>query len=246
MSEDTRALARMPEEPSLETVFNDSEPLLCGSRATVALAGRPSFCGHRVRVALLSCMAFMLSLASLVLCLGVPSGSAPPAKTASSGFRTATTTGDFRGERSLASAGVQVVNGGTGMCLDWGPIIVNIMDCNPEREMQLWTYSVSDHHIITHDGRCMDGGGKFVHVWGCSPLLPQNQQWMYDASTGQIFYYVNTDVTCLAANLTSISQEICDMHSKEQQWRFMHVAEPVTTSIAAASGVTTTPEAETY
>mmetsp|Transcript_9319 Transcript_9319/g.17829 ORF Transcript_9319/g.17829 Transcript_9319/m.17829 type:complete len:227 (+) Transcript_9319:75-755(+) len=224
--------ARVPPlEPCL-TKFDD-QPLLTGHGAAAmsACSGVLAAQGCRPRACFLVLVLALLTIAML----GLISGGEPQAA------------GIARG---LSSTALQIVNGETGMCLDWGPIIVNIMDCNPERGMQLWRYSNADHKIRTTDGRCLDGGGKFVHVWGCSPLLPQNQQWMYDAATGQIFFYLDTNVTCLSANMTTISQRICDVHSKEQQWRFMHVSRVEmanAVAMSASGNKTNLPyDAETY
>lgn len=134
-----------------------------------------------------------------------------------------------------------IVNVQTGLCLDWGAIIVNVLGCNPKRAMQQWAYDTEEHRIKSIAGRCLDGGGKFVHVWDCSSPTPQSQQWIYEESTKQISYFINTDVLCLGANKTSITLQLCDVGNRQQHWEFQDTMKSTAESAQTISFSPTAP-----
>jgi len=115
------------------------------------------------------------------------------------------------------------VNGKTGLCLDWNAVIVHVVRCTRSSKTQVWTHNVVAQQVLSVAGRCLDGGGKFVHVWKCASPASNSQRWSYDSGKKRLsFSAAKATVLCLTANRTSVTLQPChsDTGYSEQQWEF--------------------------
>jgi len=116
----------------------------------------------------------------------------------------------------------KVLSNGTGKCLIWSDVnnIVSLEECNSSNSNAMWSYS--DFRLAVHDDKCLDMGGKEVHVWKCSTKkddIERNQHWLFD-SKRWLLRHVSQDNKCLTASSdgTAVTVESCDLGSKAQKW----------------------------
>jgi len=134
-----------------------------------------------------------------------------------------------------------------GKCLDWGAVVVKIIDCHDSKRQQLWTYAIT-HQIKAADGRCLDYGGAFPHVWTCGT---DNQRWAQDTQTGQLRSMRNNNLCLEAGTLSNsaVSMRPCEANNAFQQWIVPPLGEPLdgpsTTSTMTSSSTTPTTTAAT-
>lgn len=145
--------------------------------------------------------------------------------------RTAAQTQSLRHVQMLDAddQGLHLVNGKTGLCLDWKAVIVHVVKCTRSSKTQLWKHSAAAQHVVSAAGRCLDGGGKFVHVWKCTSLASSSQRWSYDSrkkrlafSAPKVTEAAEAKVLCLTANQNSVTLQPChsDTAYSEQRWDF--------------------------
>jgi len=114
----------------------------------------------------------------------------------------------------------------TGMCLDWGNIILNILPCNPRRPEQVFSYTALGQRLTSreHQPRCVDSGGKYVHIWACGNghhgPRPQKQHWTINSESGLISQAFGEEELCLEATRNTVGLRPCDAERPMQHWRF--------------------------
>uniref|UniRef100_A0A7S0AXM8 Ricin B lectin domain-containing protein n=1 Tax=Pyrodinium bahamense TaxID=73915 RepID=A0A7S0AXM8_9DINO len=124
----------------------------------------------------------------------------------------------------------KLVSKHTGMCLDWGDVIVTQSNCNATVKEQRWGDSPWPRRLMTSDFRCLDTSGKFPHVWQCNGGAAK-QRWGFDDKTGHIVLdssstgqrrlaSAHVEETCLACDDAGITTEPCDPAAPSQQWEF--------------------------
>lgn len=170
--------------------------------------------------------------------------------------------------RALDGIGT-LVNHETGMCLDWGNIIVDVIKCFPHRKQQLFEYDPFGQRLVTQEGhgtrkpRCLDSGGKYLHVWECAgDRASPKQQWHFDGEKGIVSQGSGPHAKCLAAAKKALWLQPCANGGHSQLWHLQRPQvtgdEPlpaskkttsttttVTTPTSKTSTTTTTPKATT-
>lgn len=162
--------------------------------------------------------------------------------------QTAARTQSLRHEVEMFDAGdkgLHLVNGKTGMCLDWNAVIVHVVRCTHSSKTQLWKHSAAAQQVLSAPGRCLDGGGKFVHVWKCTSPASSSQRWSYDGRTKRLSFtkkkatkmaaagtVSESTLVCLTADQTSVTLQPChsDTEYREQRWEFQQESALVETT----------------
>merc|ERR1719362_1753822 len=127
-----------------------------------------------------------------------------------------------------------------GRCLGWSETVVKMRNCRNASWHQLWMYSAGSR-ILSASGRCLDNGGSFPHIWDCRQDLISNQQWTYDASSGQLKKLSALDFCLEAASDTSVvTMNYCDTLNGYQRWVMPPRSTTITSTAIASSAITST------
>jgi len=121
---------------------------------------------------------------------------------------------------SPTSTGTTIVGQRSGRCLDWAEIIVKSVACS-ETPKQHWTYNPV-HEIKSSDNRCLDMGGKSLHIWECNLTnsnIKENQHWVYDLVSHQIKHSEKHD-SCLqdSDGPGEVTMKPCSQDVPDQKW----------------------------
>eukprot|EP00419_Tripos_fusus_P054883 CAMPEP_0172807914 /NCGR_PEP_ID=MMETSP1075-20121228/7331_1 /TAXON_ID=2916 /ORGANISM="Ceratium fusus, Strain PA161109" /LENGTH=771 /DNA_ID=CAMNT_0013646971 /DNA_START=70 /DNA_END=2386 /DNA_ORIENTATION=+ len=109
-----------------------------------------------------------------------------------------------------------------GRCMDWADSIIKTPTCDESSDRQRFEYDVDDlEQVTTLEGKCMDAGGDFVHIWDCAPKdanWHKNQQWAYNPNLEHIT--TKDGVHCLEVNDDggAIGKKPCLSDEVKQKW----------------------------
>mmetsp|Transcript_137193 Transcript_137193/g.273785 ORF Transcript_137193/g.273785 Transcript_137193/m.273785 type:complete len:225 (+) Transcript_137193:102-776(+) len=124
---------------------------------------------------------------------------------------------DFVSEHASIPGRHQIKNLHSGKCLDWQHVLVKQVDCEPAHDTQHWAYQETHSMKTASGGRCLDSGGKNVHVWTCSKNgdVSAHQHWTYNWTTNQLR---SLRGHCLSAGSGALGLLPCEVSSRTQRW----------------------------
>ncbi|RHY26993.1 hypothetical protein DYB32_007125 [Aphanomyces invadans] len=136
-------------------------------------------------------------------------------------------------EWSFDSSTYQIINRGTGRCMDaWQPMNgggVHTWDCSASNVNQYWNYDAATKQLRhrTHVGYCLDVGattGTAPHMWQCLPSShPDLKNQLITLTTPSLNYVVTSPAfnrVLSTVGITSIAFQPLVVASASQLWRW--------------------------
>jgi len=118
----------------------------------------------------------------------------------------------------------------TGLCLDWGSVVVANVPCNETSDIQKWGYVHWSRRVMTNDFRCLDSGGKYLHVWECK-TGEVGQRWDFQDTMGRLTQVMPDSLLCMEATSSSVTLQPCDSSSAAQKWDWANFDHLSTTAV---------------